>query len=1569
MYYVRTVEPSAKPPRASAAVAQASLVIVDCLSRESVKTLADELKQLSGTGVAILAVNDNESCRTENEAIGLRYDPVVRSYFSARGRANMKNMLLYILQKYWGLLEGLAISPPVPTPNFGIYHPLAPEPRCFGTTEEYLRWYDSSESFTPSAPFVGILFFPTNYNTGQLAEIDALVLALESLGFNVFPTFGYPDDSLLREYYSLQTCPRELRCLVSLTMKFANTGACVPLLRDLKLPVVNLLSVQATEADWLASRQGLSVGEVPWQIAVPEMSGLVQHTVVGARRIMVEKEGPASATLVTRAPVRERIERTVARVKSWISLQQKPESEKRIAFIYYNYPSGKHRIGASYLNVFRSLSVILNRLAEAGYTLGSESTDEGVLLSEALDHGRNVSCSAPGELEKLVATGKCVLVPVKEYETWFREMPMEFQEFVCRHWGLPTEAKLMTWADETGKYFVIPCVRRGNVLMVPQGLRGWSDEDHEKLYHNQTLPPPHQYVAVYLWLAREFKADAVVHVGRHSTHEFLSGKELALSGADAPEALIGAFPNIYIYIVDGLGEGIIAKRRGAAAIVDHNIPPLKRCGKYGRLAEIIELDITRTAAVVQNPVLADALSYAILDIARRESLHKEIAGWSEDELENLHKTVDYVRELQEKSAPCGMHTFGTCVSGELLDSTARIIVACASGGESAADAEVAHYAELIRASATAELDSLIAGLDGKFIRPGPGNDPVRCPDALPTGKNFYSFDPRKIPRKVCWELGSRLAEEAVENYRARNAGKYPEKMAFNVWCVEVVRHEGVVESQILRLLGVRPVWDAQDKVVDLKLIPREELTRPRVDVVVTISGIYRDAFGALVVMLDRAARMAARADELDNEVRIGLESRCNKFVEAGYDSSEAEKLASARIFGPPPGEYGTKISSVVSDSARWECDREVADVYFDRMCHAYGDAFWNLESRPAFEVALSGVKVVFHSRSSNVYGVLDNDDSFQYAGGLICAIRALDGASPPLLVTNLQDPRRPRLQHISEYLGAEARSRYFNPEWVRHMMAEGYAGGKEITEFAEHLWGWQVTVPESVDESKWVAAYDTYIADVHKLGTGEFFEKHNPWARQVFAAQLLEVARKGYWPSAGQAVLNRLAEVYAKDVEAHGIACAGITCDNPELTAAVIERLKDRAPALARSFRRKVEEATKRSIAESARAVRAERSAICSELLRTRAPRGPAQASSARLVRGFVLSALANVERHADEAFPVGSRSEIGFVLPVSLVWLVVLSGFWKSLLDTAIAMRMPMRPFAWLWSVLFHVAVFALAGAATMGPRIAPGRADSPVRSFAVRLAHLFELPVLSLAEPEIVPSEEALAVTNENAASCVEMPVLPEPAEPVLDFAEHEREISDARPDWSALEPRPCRNLYAQRVAPKTRDSAGVETSPTVTAGEVCARPDWGALEPRPCRNLHAQRVAPKTRDSAGVETSPTVTAGEVYVRGDAQSSCDAAPDGLQNRPPSYPLLARRRGWEGVVVLESRVAPDGTCLGVRVVISSGHDVLDLAALRAVREWRFVPAVRDGLPVETTVRLKVVFNLVSYGVRSTLYT
>lgn len=750
--------------------------------------------------------------------------------------------------------------------------------------------------------------------------------------------------------------------------------------------------------------------------------------------------------------------------------------------------------------------------------------------------------------------------------------------------------------------FVLPGIQFGNVFVGPQPPRGW--EINEELLHaNLSFPPPHQYVAFYQWLRKGFSADAVIHLGRHSTYEFLPRHRVGMSDEDYPSVLLGDLPSIYPYIVDGVGEGIQAKRRGLAVMVDHLTPPLESTALYDGLLSLRQLVESFEAA----PVNAKAIRYrAITEIKKlvnelnlKEELQSSMSGelavrgitnfYQVDDELLVHEVGHYLTKLQEDFMPLGLHVFGRDWSAKAVDTMLKSM--------SQNRALDPNWKFQLEVSPKDEIQALLAGLNGEYIKVGKGNDPIRTPEALPTGRNFYALGSSLIPSRLGHKVGVELASKArveIKDMGLSSTKKTNEKLdgsdAIVLWASDVVRDEGAMIAFGFDMLGVRPVWSSRGIFKGLERFDVTEfpdvnaqgkfIPRVRHDALFTTSGLFRDLYGAQLIWLERAVLLAldGSSDLIRqqypalthalNSALVPLEGFANSGSEpleinrvaarwvkdaraalnAGMSAEQAGREASYRIFGTTPGTYGAGVNRLVERSGAWTDRSQIAQTYINRMGHAYGNGIQGEASQHLFKQRLATVDNTYLGRASNLYGLLDNNDSFDYLGGLSLAVETVqEGTVPNNFILSYADSNNMKIEPLQEALLLELRGRFLNPQWLEPLIDEGYAGARTMgSEFLEYLWGWQVTNPGVIKSWVWDEVKAVYIDDKLELDLDEFLEQgHNVHVKSNMLAVMLVAAQKSFWDADEQSI-KQLAEQFTTLVLEHGLPGSGHTNpDNP----------------------------------------------------------------------------------------------------------------------------------------------------------------------------------------------------------------------------------------------------------------------------------------------------------------------------------------------------------------------------------------------------------------------------------------
>ncbi|MBZ3905553.1 cobaltochelatase subunit CobN [Streptomyces griseiscabiei] len=678
-----------------------------------------------------------------------------------------------------------------------------------------------------------------------------------------------------------------------------------------------------------------------------------------------------------------------------------------------------------------------------------------------------------------------------------------------------------------------------------------------------------------------FGADAMIHLGKHGNLEWLPGKNAGLSAACGPDAALGDLPLIYPFLVNDPGEGTQAKRRVHATLVDHLVPPMARADSYGDIARLEQLLDEYAQISSMDPAKLPAIRAQIWTLIQAAKLDHDLGlndRPEDDGFDDFLLHVDgWLCEVKDAQIRDGLHVLGnppadadrvnlvlailrarqiwggttalpglrealgldesaaTRTTADEAEAKARALVERMEelgwdpdsvpdehGEQVTAILEFAAREVVPRLKATtAELHHVVHALNGGFVPAGPSGSPLRgLVNVLPTGRNFYSVDPKAVPSRLAWETGQALADSLLERYRADN-GEWPTSVGLSLWGTSAMRTSGDDVAEALALLGVRPVWDdASRRVTGLEAVPAEELGRPRVDVTLRISGFFRDAFPHTIGLLDDAVRLAASLDEPAevNHVRA--------HVQADLASHGDERRATTRIFGSRPGTYGAGLLQLI-DSRDWRTDADLAEVYTVWGGYAYGRELDGRPAREEMETAYKRIEVAAKNTDTREHDIADSDDYFQYHGGMVATVRALRGTAPEAYIGDSTRPETVRTRTLVEETSRVFRARVVNPKWIEAMRRHGYKGAFELAATVDYLFGYDATTGVIAD---WM--YDklteTYVLDETNR---EFLQQANPWALHGIAERLLEAESRGMWEKPDPAVLEGLRQVY---LEAEG---------------------------------------------------------------------------------------------------------------------------------------------------------------------------------------------------------------------------------------------------------------------------------------------------------------------------------------------------------------------------------------------------------------------------------------------------
>jgi cobaltochelatase CobN len=938
-------------------------------------------------------------------------------------------------------------------------------------------------------------------------------------------------------------------------------------LAALDVPILQGLCLTSTRSQWSSNDDGMSPLDVATQVAVPEFDGRIITVPFSFKEI--DDEG-----LISYVADPERCARVAGLAVRHARLRHVDASDKRVALVFSAYPTKHARIGnAVGLDTPASAVALLRAMREAGYQIGEvpgvDASDGDKLVHALIERGGQ----DPDWLTEGQLVGNPIRMSAKDYRAWFSTLPAELTDAVVEHWGPPPGELFIDRSRDADGEIVIAAMQSGNIVLLVQPPRGFG-ENPVAIYHDPDLPPSHHYLAAYHWLDVGFGADALVHLGKHGNLEWLPGKTLGMSAACGSDAALGNLPLIYPFLVNDPGEGTQAKRRAHAVLVDHLIPPMARAESYGDIARLEQLLDEHSAIAALDPGKLPAIRQQIWTLMRAAKMDHDLGledRPDEDVFDDMLLHVDgWLCEIKDVQIRDGLHILGQAPEGEAeLDLVLAILRARQLfGGEqtvpglrealglsedgtearAAVDAAEGRARELVSAlrdsgwdagavdgivddpavaavlrfaaaevvprlrATSGEIEQILRALDGRFIAAGPSGSPLRgLVNVLPTGRNFYSVDPKAVPSRLAWETGVALADSLLERYHADH-GEWPRSVGLSVWGTSAMRTSGDDIAEVLALLGVRPVWDdASRRVVDLELMDVAELGRPRIDVTVRISGFFRDAFPHVVAMLDDAVGLAAGCDEPDDVNFVRAHAKAD-FAEHGD-----QRRSTTRIFGSKPGSYGAGLLQLI-DSRNWRDDADLAQVYTAWGGFAYGRGLDGAPAADDMSRQYRRITVAAKNTDTREHDIADSDDYFQYHGGMIATVRALTGRDPVAYIGDNTRPDAVRTRTLSEETTRVFRARVVNPRWISAMRRHGYKGAFEMAATVDYLFGYDATAGVMADWMYERLAGEYVLDDENR----KFLAESNPWALHGMAERLLEASGRGLWAKPDPATLDGL---------------------------------------------------------------------------------------------------------------------------------------------------------------------------------------------------------------------------------------------------------------------------------------------------------------------------------------------------------------------------------------------------------------------------------------------------------------
>ncbi|MBO6507193.1 MAG: magnesium chelatase subunit H [Roseibium sp.] len=1053
----------------------------------------------------------------------------VRNYFLtlqyriAASDENIANMVRLLVSKYAAgdrksLRSIVSAKPPEEYPDMGLYHPRS-TPRVVTELNDLAKVRKANGT-------IGLLLLRTYILSGDTGHYDGVIAALEARGFNVVPVFcsGLDMRAAIEQYMTDGSGNSTVDVLCSLTgfslvggPAYSDAAAAAETLQKLNVPYLSACVTEFQTRDgWQASTQGLTPIETTLMVAIPELDGAVGSMVIGGRNasaknkvscICARQLGSCPSGRACMRPDDERVGLLADRIAAMARLRRTPRAERRIAATLFNYPPNGGNIGtAAFLAVFESLLETMKRLKAEGYDV--EVPEDAETLKDMLLSGNADRYGTEANVHATVSADDHV-----RQEQFLAEIEAQ--------WG-PAPGRILS----NGRGIHILGRRFGNLLIALQPPFGY-EGDPMRLLFEGGFAPNHAFAAYYTYLRETFGANAVLHFGTHGALEFMPGKHTGLSGTCWPDRLLGSLPNFYFYASNNPSEGSIAKRRSAATLISYLTPSITEAGLYKGLHSLkASLDQYRTAAP-DAPAERERLLDVIRVQAKELDLGEDAKDLStEDFVQHL---VNAITETEYALIPHGLHVAGRGMEQSERADTLTHIAAAMPENERIGDAseicrlivaddvdtlqkavldlddaarETVRHLKAINENlqSNEELDGLVRALDASFVPPAPSGDLLRTPDLLPTGRNLHGFDPFGIPSKFAQEDGARQAARILERH-LKTDGKLPETVAIVLWGTDNLKTGGAPLAQAMALMGARPRLDTYNRVCGAELIPLGELNRPRIDAVMTLSGIFRDLLPIQASMLAEASYLAATADEPSDQnfIRKHALAYCNA---NGCDL----EAAAYRVFSNADGAYGSNVNMLIGSSA-WTDDEEIAETYTSRKSFAINRKGKTSRQAELLDAILGDVDMAYQNLESVEIGVTTIEQYFDTLGGLSKAVsKAQGGATLPVYISD-QTQGDAKVRTLGEQVALETRTRTLNPKWFEGMLRHGYEGVRHIEANVTNTLGWSATTG-GVDPWVYQKITETYVLDEDMRRR---LADLNPASAARVASRLIEAHERNYW--------------------------------------------------------------------------------------------------------------------------------------------------------------------------------------------------------------------------------------------------------------------------------------------------------------------------------------------------------------------------------------------------------------------------------------------------------------------------
>jgi len=985
-------------------------------------------------------------------------------YWLGASDENIEAMVRFLVSRYcrheaW---RGTRAPEPLDYPDTGLYHPDLPGRITTDAT-------DLPEPVAPRAT-VGLLMMRSYVLSADTAHYDAVIRALEARGLRVLPAFaggldGRPAiDSFFQDEHGAK-----IDALLSLTgfslvggPAYNDTDAAVESLGALDVPYVAAHPLEfQTLGQWANSAQGLGPIETTMLIALPELDGATNPSVFAGRHGQDTCTGCARACrsasdVKAMAPCPERIEKLAARVDRLAALRRSRAHERRLGIVLFGFPPNAGAAGtAAYLDVFRSLQNTLHALAERGYDLtppeSVEALREAVLEGTAQRYGQEANVAAHVGADDIV-----------NGTPWLNEIEAQ--------WGAAPGK-----VQSDGRGVFVLGAQFGKVFVGLQPAFGY-EGDPMRLLFQRGFAPTHAFTQFYLWLKNTFRADAILHFGMHGALEFMPGKQAGPGADDWPDRLIGDMPNVYLYASNNPSEATLAKRRSGAVTITHLTPPLASSGLYKGLSELKD-SLTRWR---QTP--PDGPGRAEIEVLIREQAETVDMDGSDPETLWLE-----LLETESALIPEGLHVMGR----PMTDDARADYIALMTDAD---DATRARVDNLLRQDT--EIPALLNALDGRFTAPVHGGDLIRSPDILPTGRNIHAFDPFRMPTQLACREGARQANLLLDTHH-----DLPRSVALVLWGSDNIKSDGAPLAQALALMGAKARFDSFGRLSGADLIPLAELGRPRIDVIMTLSGIFRDLLPLQTRLLAEAAYLAASADEPPEQNFIRAHA-LSYMAEEGCDM----ETAALRVFSNAEGAYGSNVNLLV-DSSAFDDEDELADAYVARKSFAYGVNGKARQSDSLLNKALRDVDLAYQNIESVELGITSVDHYFDTLGGISRAVkRARGGQETPVYISDTTRGAG-KIRTLADQVALETRSRTLNPKFHEALLQHGAEGVRQIESHVTNTMGWSATTGQ-VDPWIYQRISETFVLDDDMR---QRLTDLNSAASSRMANRLIEAHERSYW--------------------------------------------------------------------------------------------------------------------------------------------------------------------------------------------------------------------------------------------------------------------------------------------------------------------------------------------------------------------------------------------------------------------------------------------------------------------------